>query len=140
MPREDPDTWLCERHFQVGADPNCVACKMAAQKNHEYAQGLHLGSKSESILQTAERIIHGDRQQDYGHPTDNHGRTATLWVTYIEGKYGIRVPIDPEDVCFMNVLQKIGREMHRKTRDGIVDIAGYAGNVEMIRNRDAEEG
>ena len=92
----------------------------------------------ESILGTAERIINGNRQSDNGHPTDNHSRTATLWVTYLEGKYGITVPIDPEDVCFMNILQKIGREMHRKTRDGIVDIAGYAGNIEMIRERESD--
>lgn len=95
----------------------------------------HPREGDESILATAERIINSSRQQDYGHPTDNHGRTATLWVTYIEGKYGISVPIDAEDVCMMNILQKIGREMHRKTRDGITDIAGYAGNIEMIRDR-----
>lgn len=124
----DPNEWICERHEHTAPDPTCRLCRQAAQKNAE----------RESILQTADRIIHGDRQSDYGHPVENHGRTATLWVTYIEGKYGISVPLDPEDVCFMNVLQKIGREMHRKTRDGIVDIAGYAGNVEMIRERNGE--
>lgn len=96
----------------------------------------HAREGDESILLTANRIIHGDRQNDYGHPTDNHGRTALLWIKYIEGKYNIDVPLDPEDVCFMNILQKIGREMHRKTRDGITDIAGYAGNIEMIRDRE----
>ena len=94
----------------------------------------------ESILEEAQRLIHGARQQDYGHPTDNHGRTAALWKLYLELKYGAgtpvgEIPFDAEDVCWFNILQKMGREMHRKTRDGITDTAGYAGNIELIRNR-----
>jgi hypothetical protein len=89
---------------------------------------------ADSILLEAEQLINGARQNDYGHPTDNHDRTADLWRSYLRAKYDAIVPLDGEDICFLNVLQKISREMHRATRDGLVDIAGYAGNVELIRS------
>jgi hypothetical protein len=83
---------------------------------------------SESILQEAQRHVHGARNQDYGHPMDNHGRTAALWSAYLAQ------PVTPEDVCFLNILQKISRAQHSITRDSLVDIAGYAANVEMVED------
>lgn len=90
-----------------------------------------------NILQEADKIIHGDRNEDYGTPLDNHGTTAALWNAYLaalqrRGKHAL----DAEDVCWLNVLQKISREAttgaHK--RDTAVDVAGYAGNVEMVRD------
>jgi hypothetical protein len=88
---------------------------------------------NESILQEAQRIIHGDRNADYGHPIDNHATTAALWNAYIAAKKG---PLGPEDVCYLNALQKISRAVTtgKYKRDTPVDIAGYAGNVEMIQD------
>lgn len=81
-----------------------------------------------TILEEAQAAVHGARNEDYGHPLDNHGRTAALWSTYLG------VPITAEQVCFLNILQKISRGMNRVTRDTIVDIAGYAANVEMVHD------
>lgn len=86
-----------------------------------------------SILLEAEQIINGPRRSDYGHPLDNHSLTGQMWANYLQRKYpGLR--ITAEDVCFMNILQKIARisSTGKVTRDGITDIAGYAGNIEMI--------
>lgn len=83
---------------------------------------------SETILEEAQRHVHGARNEDYGHPLDNHGRTAALWSTYLGRS------ITPEDVCFLNILQKISRGMNRVTRDTLVDVAGYAANVEMVQD------
>lgn len=87
---------------------------------------------SDSILLEAQRIIHGDRNTDYGHPLDNHATTAELWNAYIAAKKG--KPLTPEDVCYLNVLQKVSRSVTTGVykRDTPVDVAGYAGNVEMI--------
>ncbi len=85
-----------------------------------------------SILEEAQEIIHGDRARDYGHPLDNHGLTAKLWNGYLD----IADDITPEDVCFMNMLQKMSRSQTSGiiTRDTLVDIAGYAANVEMVQD------
>lgn len=85
-------------------------------------------SGAPSILQEADEIIHGSRNSDYGHPLDNHSLTAELWSSYFGEAF------TPEDVCFMNILQKISRSTNTLTRDTLVDIAGYAGNVEMVQD------
>lgn len=89
----------------------------------------------ESVLEEAQRIIHGDRQNDYGHPSDNHGRTADLWRAYLRSR-GIHTDLNAEDVCWMNVLQKISRRVHAPRRDSLTDVAGYVGNIEMIEERE----
>ena len=85
----------------------------------------------ETVLQEATRVVSGARGDDYGHPLDNHGRTAAFWSTYLGQT------ITPEQVCMMNALQKVSRSMNRITRDSLVDIAGYARNIEMIQDERA---
>lgn len=87
---------------------------------------------AQSILLEAEGIVHGARQADYGHPRDNHARTAALWNAYITGKYNASSGLNAEDVCFLMVLQKISRQMNAPKRDNLVDIAGYTANIEML--------
>lgn len=81
-----------------------------------------------NILEEANEIIHGARNQAYGSPLENHGLTAKYWSQYLN------VPVTAEDVCFLNILQKISRAQNGidLNRDSLVDIAGYAGNIEMI--------
>lgn len=80
-----------------------------------------------SVLSEAYQIVHGKRGEDYGAPLDNHSRTAAFWSTYLG------MTITPEQVCFLNMLQKISRSMNALTRDSLVDLAGYAANVEMVQ-------
>ena len=93
-----------------------------------------------SILDKAKELVMGSRQSDYGRPADNHTRTAILWNAYLDAKRvgsGTIVGIDrlgPEDVCFLIMLQKISREMNAPKEDNLVDIAGYALNIDLIRN------
>lgn len=79
-----------------------------------------------SILDEAEKAVSGPRNDEYGTPFENHSRTAALWSGFLG------VTVTPEDVCLMNILQKVARGRHFTTRDTLVDIAGYARNVEMI--------
>lgn len=79
-----------------------------------------------TILEEAAEVVSGPRQSYYGHPKRNHGLTAELWSAYLG------VEIDAEQVCYMNILQKISRSRCSTTRDTLVDIAGFARNIEII--------
>lgn len=88
-----------------------------------------------NILEEADKIIHGDRNMDYGHPLENHGFTAALWNVYLTEMTKRGKSIGPEEVCWMNILQKISRQMFKNKRDNLTDVAGYAGNIEMINDK-----
>jgi len=75
----------------------------------------------------------------YGPPNENHERTAMLWTAYYKAKhkhYGTSGDIngtwavDADDVCFLNILQKIARCLSeagpKANEDGLKDIQGYA--------------
>ena len=73
------------------------------------------------ILDTAQKCVCGDREQDYGSPENNFGRIAEFWTTY-KG-----VEFSTVDVAIMMALLKIARiaSGHAK-EDNWVDMAGYA--------------
>lgn len=96
----------------------------------------------ETTLQEAQRLVHGDRASCYGHPLDNHSCTAAMADAYLLRKHGpARGPLDAEDIAVVNILQKISREANGAgKRDTVVDIAGYAENLQMIRDERARRG
>lgn len=83
------------------------------------------------VLKEASKIVEGSRKAAYGHPVDNHERTAELWNAYLLGKDG-DYRFTAQDVCIMNILQKVSRLAHSVHRDSLVDICGYARNIEII--------
>lgn len=91
--------------------------------------------KPQSILQEAEALTGGARQDSYGHPKDNFKNIADFWTTYINGKYtdGFK-ELDAEDVGFMMVLLKVARELNGAKKDSLVDSAGYLNTIQMIRD------
>lgn len=90
---------------------------------------------SESVLQEAQKIIYGDREQTYGRPDVNLHRIAALWDTYLQEKYlGNIDKITAEDVCWMMVLMKCARQMNAPKRDNLVDACGYISLIERIEN------
>lgn len=90
---------------------------------------------SQSILQEAEELIHGQRSRDYGHPKMNFQRIADLWNAY--RKYSTTPEITPTDTAVMMILLKIARLQQNPTnRDSVVDIAGYAGTIERLWETD----
>jgi len=91
---------------------------------------------NETILEKAERIVMGDREEEYGHPAENHECTADMWNAYLRRKK-MATPlggfhIDSEDVCILNILQKISRYANNRGKDTLVDIAGWARCIERI--------
>lgn len=80
----------------------------------------------ETILEEAQRLVHGDRQQDYGHPLDDFSKTAAMWSAIL----GCKVTAEQVGLCMMTV--KISRQLNRPKRDNLVDAAGYAATVQMV--------
>ncbi len=76
-----------------------------------------------SILDESAAAITGDRNAHYGPPEINHVRTAKFYSAYLG------VPISARQVCALNVLQKLSRDVNAEKRDNLVDIIGYAANA-----------
>lgn len=84
----------------------------------------------ESALQEAQRLVHGNRGADYGHPIDDYTRTGRMWGAIL----GIG-DIDPRVACLMMAAVKISREVNKHKRDNLVDLAGYAECANMVAER-----
>ena len=80
-----------------------------------------------SILTTAEQLINGPRQKDYGHPFEDFTRTGKMWGAILGTN-----PIPPETVALMMVALKISRECNQHKEDNLIDGAGYFGTIELI--------
>jgi hypothetical protein len=83
-----------------------------------------------TILQEAQRLVHGDRGADYGHPIDDYTRTGRLWGAIL----GIP-DIDPRLCTLMMAAVKVSREVNKHKRDNLVDLAGYAECGQMVAER-----
>jgi len=90
-----------------------------------------------NIAEEANGIVNGVRRESYGTPLDNHSRTAEFWTTFVKTamKKGC---LSAEDICYMNILQKVARTMEKDKRDNGTDIVGYALNVEIIKQQKGE--
>jgi len=87
----------------------------------------------ETVLEEAQRLVHGQRGSDYGPPSVNHGCTADLFASFVARRYGITLALDATDVCVFNLCQKLSRLAQTPLhRDTVVDICGYAANIEML--------
>ena len=80
----------------------------------------------ESILEEAQRITSGGRQTDYGHALDDYTRTAELWTALLRHKLKPGESVEWGDAIRCMVAVKLSRDVHRMTRDNMVDAAGYA--------------
>src|SRR3954454_8696252 len=69
-----------------------------------------------SVLQEADKIIHGARQEQYGDPERNFERIARAWSAYLDQE------LSGHDVCMMMALLKIIRAHGDYHRDSLVDL------------------
>lgn len=76
----------------------------------------------DNCLDTAKRLINGDRKDDYGDAYLMHERIAHLWMRYLD----FQVNIKAQDVAAMMILLKIARLRRQSKDDTWVDICGYA--------------
>lgn len=89
-------------------------------------------SNTKSMLQTAEALIHGQRQKDYGNKLQNFSQIAMIWNGILAKK--LKVYLTPEDVASLMIGLKLARlassPLHE---DSWVDIAGYVGCVDVLQ-------
>ena len=85
--------------------------------------------KTREYLDTAAKIVTGQRQRDYGNKYENHKNISDLWSAYL-GK-----EVLPHDVAICMLLVKVARLKHRKTEDCYLDMAGYAAIAGEINDR-----
>jgi hypothetical protein len=90
---------------------------------------------SESILEEAQRLVHGDRGAAYGHPGDDYDCTVALWRAMILRRYGVDVPLTADFGCLMMAAMKLSREAGKPKRDSRVDAAGYLECADMCLER-----
>jgi hypothetical protein len=79
-----------------------------------------------TILEEAQQLVHGDRQQAYGHPIDNFTRIGQMWSAILGA------PVSAEQVGLCMAALKLARQCNRPKRDNLVDAAGYAATVQMV--------
>ena len=88
----------------------------------------------ERPLETALRLTHGDRHQEYGHPAEDFERTAGMW----QALFGWDV--DPKDVPLAMACVKLSRlRQSPEHTDSVVDLAGYAEAYSMVLDREHEQ-
>lgn len=85
-----------------------------------------------NVLEEANKIIYGDREETYGNPSKNLDRIAAQWSLYIYQKYGLIVGLNCEDVCWMMTDLKKARQMNAYKRDNLTDAIGYIALIDRI--------
>jgi hypothetical protein len=79
-----------------------------------------------NALREADKLVHGNRQKDYGHPLDNFEDIAKFWSVIF------KTDVSAEDVALAMVSVKISRQLNHPKHDNIVDGCGYFATLEMI--------
>lgn len=78
------------------------------------------------ILREAEGLITGDRNKNYGSPTENFDTTAALWNAQLGHKLKPGQVFTATDVALLMVQLKMARlKTSTSKRDHYLDIAGY---------------
>lgn len=122
----------------AGVSQKCN-CSMRSDHTLGCASGLAVGvqldpatlkSPRASALDEARRLVTGDRNNQYGPPTQDFQRTAdllnALGYQRVDATDEIH-DIQPSDVAIIIAQVKVSRIMHsRGKRDSWVDLAGYA--------------
>lgn len=81
-----------------------------------------------ALLREAESLITGDRNNQYGPPTQDFARTAEFWTTYLGDKLKDGVRIQAHDIAVLMTLLKISRiTWTANKKDSWADAAGYIG-------------
>jgi hypothetical protein len=76
----------------------------------------------EQVLKEAEKLINGNRHEDYGSALENHERIAKMWEVILGNER-----ITPSQVALCMGALKIARLAHDQSKtDSWIDLAGYA--------------
>ncbi len=85
-----------------------------------------------TLLEEAQCAIAGDRQDSYGDAAESFALIAKFWSVIL------KTEVSAEQVGLCMIALKISRQMNAPKRDNLVDIAGYAANLESISSDPAK--
>lgn len=133
-----PEHWgiIYSQPWNEGADLrsirsyNAQGVRAAIQyiSNAEDAKAIKSITPDETILQEAQRLVHGERGDDYGHPAQDMERTGRIWGAILE----MEDPVPAWKVALCMAGVKISREVNAHKRDNLTDLAGYAEVTDMV--------
>ena len=75
--------------------------------------------KRSDVLYTADSLINGDRQEDYGEAHESFEAIARMWSAYLGTN------LEGRDVCNLMALLKLARLRNGPHDDSSVDACGY---------------
>lgn len=121
----------CECEWKPGSmllkrsntDVVCAVCNKQVPSYSTDMEDLEM-----TVLEEADKIINGERQDAYGAPEDNFRTIADFWTVYLRdiGVLANARTLYPIDVAHMMTLLKIARTSGQKpVRDNYVDAIGY---------------
>ncbi len=85
--------------------------------------------RRDRVLMGRTRVVHLRRLP--GAPRGGQ-RKRLRWPSATSRTSVTHLAVSASDVCVLNILQKLSRGRHKMTRDTLVDVAGYARNMEML--------
>ena len=92
------------------------------------------GGKIKDRLSTAEGILCGAREDEYGDKKTNHNNIATLWSAYLEKE------ITAHDVAILMVLLKVARaKFGHPSMDTYIDMVGYSSIAGELAHEDNQK-
>ena len=89
--------------------------------------------KRDEILETAQKLISGDRAATYGDASESFKTIAKFWGAYL----GVKV--SAVDVASMMALLKIARSRGSEHQDNWIDLCGYAALAGEIQGHHKKE-
>ncbi|AVR56767.1 hypothetical protein PBI_ELVA_26 [Microbacterium phage Elva] len=93
-------------------------------------------TKREEVLREANRIIHGDREKDYGRPIDSFTRLAEALNLVLRPKLAEGVELDAVDAAVLMIAMKLSRLAGGDRKDDTwVDLAGYSALGAEVRDQ-----
>lgn len=82
-----------------------------------------------SILLDADKLVCGERQEQYADPVVNFTLISKL-STLMTGK-----PLTARDCCLVMMAVKLSREAYKHKTDNLIDLAGYTEILERIESQ-----
>ena len=108
-------------------DESCVNEGDVFYKDWMERKPMNEAVPSKTVLEEAAELINGQRQKDYGSALDSFTRIGKIWSAILD------IHVGAEEVALCLIGLKVSRATQGWKRDSIIDIAGYAGCLEMIQ-------
>lgn len=84
-----------------------------------------------NIAREAEKIIQGERREEYGPVQESFVRISELWSALLN------YTITPQQVALLMIALKLHREANRPKADNRVDIIGYTLLLDQLQDEDS---